>query len=120
MRHIKEFFAWLFGWVANSVKFALSMNATQIRALMCWGMLLGVAIEGASVLFVLMISRRFDADLIRDVIFYSEIARLSMIAGVIIIAVQANSLKARLGDNFELETALGGTPKVAPKKEAPE
>ncbi len=98
----RAFFAWAFGWIARSLRFALSMNARQIRALTVWAIVLGIAVEGMCVIFLLLASRRLDGELVRMVILYSEWIRLGMVGGVIIIAMQANSFKARLGEFVDI------------------
>lgn len=100
--HLRAFFAWAFGWIAHSLRFALSMNARQIRALTVWAIVLGIAIEGMCVIFLLLASRRLNLELVRLVILYSEWIRLGMVFGVIGIAMQANSFKARLGEFVDI------------------
>lgn len=103
---MKALISWLFGWIANSVRFGLSMTAQQIRALMCWGMLLGVAVEGVCVMFLVLASRRYNLEVVMTVIFYSELLRIVMVLGVVFIAIQANSIKARIGDTFDFEAVV--------------
>ena len=104
---VAAMFAWAFGWIARSVRYALNMNARQIRALMCWGMLLGVAVEGFTVIALLWWPpRQASAALLREVILYSEWLRIGMVMGVVLIATQANAMKARLGEFVEIDTNI--------------
>lgn len=123
---IRTFFAsigsalgWLLGFIPRGLRYALSLSATQIRALMCWGMLAGVAVEGLTVILLVIASGRFDLSLIKTVILYSEWLRIAMTGGVVAIAVQANSIKARIGEQFEISTMIrpdqAGEPKEPPQ-----
>ncbi|OGT55468.1 MAG: hypothetical protein A3E01_09170 [Gammaproteobacteria bacterium RIFCSPHIGHO2_12_FULL_63_22] len=102
MIRLREWTAWAFGWIARSVRFALDMNARRIRALTVWAIVLGIAVEGVCVIFLLLAARRLDRNLVEMVILYSEWLRLGMVGGVIVIAVQANSFKARLGEFVDI------------------
>lgn len=108
MLAVGGFVGWLLGFIPRALRYALSLNARQIRALMCWGMLGGVAIEGLTVICFVLVSERFDRDLLKTVILYSEWLRIAMVGGVIAIAIQANRAKVRVGNSIDLETTMLG------------
>lgn len=117
-----------FAALAAGIMWAVGFNSVQIRALMCWAMLGGIAVltfvnvghtYAANVVIERLRARDADLDqtpfldLLIEQIRANSILQGLMVVGVVIIAVQANSFKARLGEWLEVETDLKDAAKSA-------
>ncbi len=101
--------------IAAPFVWAINLNGDQIRALMCWAMLGGIAALGFTNIGLTYtahhaieageITKPFTGILIEQIRYNSALQAL-MIAGVVMIAVQAGTLRAKLGDMIDFEAQL--------------
>lgn len=101
--------------IAAAVLWAVCFNGDQIRALMCWAMLAGIAVLGFTNIGMTFAAQSAVAageasrpflDILIEQIRYNSILQGLMIGGVVIIAIQAGSFRAKIGDMIDVETQI--------------
>lgn len=94
---------------------AVCFSGDQIRALMCWAMLAGIAVLGLTNIGMTYAASNAVAtgekaqpflDILIEQIRYNSILQGLMIGGVVMIAVQAGTLKAKIGELVDVEATL--------------
>lgn len=101
--------------IGSAIMWAVCFSGDQIRALMCWAMLAGIAVLGFTNIGMTYAASNAVAagekaqpflDILIEQIRYNSILQGLMIGGVVMIAVQAGSLKAKIGELVNVEATL--------------
>lgn len=106
---------WPFRSAGQALIWALNLGGDQIRALMCWAMLTGIAVIGSwNIGLTLLadhavhgkVSEAAFFGILTEQIRYNSILQALMIFGVVSIAIQAGSFKAKIGDLIDIDATM--------------
>lgn len=106
---------WPFRSVGQGLIWALNLSSDQIRALMCWAMLTGIAVIGSwNVGLTLLADHAVHAKVSESAFFsilteqirYNSVLQALMIFGIVSIAIQAGTFKAKVGDLIDIDATM--------------